>query len=49
MSETPAATPSFKDLALSESLLQALEHVGYETPSPIQAQIIPLMMAGRRV
>ena len=49
MSETPAATPSFKDLALSESLLQALENVGYETPSPIQAQIIPLMMAGRDV
>jgi len=49
MSETPAATPSFKDLALSEALLQALENVGYETPSPIQAQIIPLMMAGRDV
>ncbi len=49
MSETPAATPSFKDLALSESLLQALVNVGYETPSPIQAQIIPLMMAGRDV
>jgi len=49
MSETPAFTPSFKDLALSESLLQALVNVGYETPSPIQAQIIPLMMAGRDV
>jgi len=26
-----------------------LENVGYETPSPIQAQIIPLMMVGRDV
>jgi ATP-dependent RNA helicase DeaD len=49
MSETPAPTPSFKDLALSDSLLKALENVGYETPSPIQAQIIPLMMVGRDV
>ncbi|MGZ4959327.1 MAG: DEAD/DEAH box helicase [Methylomonas sp.] len=49
MSEIPAATPSFKDLALSEPVLKALESVGYETPSPIQAQIIPFVMAGRDV
>jgi ATP-dependent RNA helicase DeaD len=46
---TPSATPSFKDLALSESIIKALESVGYETPSPIQAQIIPFVMAGRDV
>lgn len=50
MSDTPsAATPSFKDLSLSDSILKALESVGYETPSPIQAQIIPFVMAGRDV
>ena len=49
MSDTPAITPSFKDLALSESVLKAVETIGYETPSPIQAQIIPFMMAGRDV
>ncbi|OAI17983.1 MULTISPECIES: DEAD/DEAH box helicase [Methylomonas] len=49
MSETPAATPSFKDLALSDPILKALEGIGYETPSPIQAQIIPFVMSGRDV
>ena len=49
MSETPATTPSFKDLSLSEAVLKALDSVGYETPSPIQAQIIPYVMAGRDV
>ena len=49
MSDTPAYTLSFKDLDLSESLLAALESVGYETPSPIQAEIIPFMLAGRDV
>lgn len=49
MSETPVITPSFKDLALSEPVLNALQTIGYETPSPIQAQIIPFVMAGRDV
>jgi ATP-dependent RNA helicase DeaD len=49
MSETPATTPSFQELALSEPVLKALQTVGYETPSPIQAQIIPYVMAGRDV
>ncbi len=49
MSDTPSATPSFTDLALSEPILKALAHIGYETPSPIQAQIIPFVMEGRDV
>ncbi|WP_415878388.1 DEAD/DEAH box helicase [Methylomonas sp. TEB] len=50
MSDAPSsATPSFKDLSLSDTILKALESVGYETPSPIQAQIIPFVMAGRDV
>ncbi|WP_347986310.1 DEAD/DEAH box helicase [Methylomonas sp. AM2-LC] len=49
MSDAPSHTPSFKDLALSESVLNALESVGYEIPSPIQAEIIPYVLAGRDV
>jgi ATP-dependent RNA helicase DeaD len=37
---------TFKDLNLPAELLQALEKVGYETPTPIQAECIPLIMAG---
>jgi ATP-dependent RNA helicase RhlE len=37
----------FTDLGLPETLLRALQHEGYETPSPIQAQAIPVLMQGR--
>jgi len=37
---------SFRDLKLSEPLLTALDEVGYETPSPIQAQAIPHLLKG---
>ena len=37
---------TFKDLNLPEPILQALEKVGYEKPSPIQAESIPLLMEG---
>lgn len=40
---------SFKDLGLSEAILQAVNEVGYETPTPIQAQAIPLVLEGRDV
>lgn len=39
----------FSELQLTEPVLQALKDVGYETPSPIQAQTIPLLLAGRDV
>ena len=38
--------PGFRELGLSAPLLDALTAVGYETPSPIQAQTIPLLLAG---
>jgi len=47
-----AAAPdnlSFRDLALPEPLLRALAEVGYESPSPIQAQTIPPLLAGHDV
>jgi ATP-dependent RNA helicase DeaD len=41
-----AASLSFTDLALSAPVLAALQEVGYEAPSPIQAQTIPLLLDG---
>ena len=43
MSSSDAVT-SFSELELPAPLQQALVDVGYETPSPIQARIIPLML-----
>ncbi|MEZ5570489.1 MAG: DEAD/DEAH box helicase [Halioglobus sp.] len=40
------AVSSFAQLELPSPLLQALSEVGYETPSPIQARIIPHMLEG---
>lgn len=40
---------SFRELGLSEPLLKALHDVGYETPSPIQAETIPHLLAARDV
>ena len=40
---------AFNQLALNPSLLKALDEVGYETPSPIQAQTIPLLLEGKDV
>jgi ATP-dependent RNA helicase RhlE len=37
----------FSDLGLAETLLRALESEGYETPTSIQAQSIPLLLQGR--
>ena len=38
---------SFVELGLSESLLKTLNEIGYETPSPIQAECIPVLLQGR--
>ena len=43
--ESPSAI-SFRDLALSEPVLRALTDVGYESPSPIQAATIPVLLSG---
>jgi len=42
-------TPSFKDLQLIEPILKALTSVGYEQPSPIQAQSIPPLLEGKDI
>ena len=38
---------TFADLPLSESVIKAVQDVGYESPSPIQAQSIPYLLDGR--
>jgi len=40
---------SFKSLGLSEALLKAVQKQGYDTPSPIQAKSIPLILEGKDV
>ena len=46
MSDPNTPSVTFRDLNLSKELLQGLDEVGYETPSPIQAQAIPHLMQG---
>ncbi len=41
-----AAEVSFEDLGLSEEVLRAIEDLGYETPTPVQAALVPLMRSG---
>ena len=40
---------TFADLSLSEEVLNALTEMGFEKPSPIQAESIPQIMTGRDV
>ena len=47
MSDAKPGTTSFRDLKLSEPLIRVLDEIGYETPTPIQSQAIPLLMNGR--
>jgi ATP-dependent RNA helicase DeaD len=42
---TPPAQ-TFAELGLSDALLKTLADIGYETPSPIQAQCIPILLDG---
>jgi ATP-dependent RNA helicase DeaD len=37
---------TFSDLALRDELLQSLTDLGYEEPTPIQAEAIPLLLVG---
>jgi ATP-dependent RNA helicase DeaD len=41
--------PTFADLGIDKRVLRALEDVGYESPSPIQAATIPALLEGRHV
>ena len=43
------AGSEFGALGLNKSLVSALDAVGYTTPTPIQAETIPLVLSGRDV
>ncbi|SDH16580.1 MULTISPECIES: DEAD/DEAH box helicase [unclassified Duganella] len=49
MSDPTSPIALFSDLNLGAPLLQALNDVGYESPSPIQAATIPLLLDNRDV
>ena len=40
---------TFSSFGLHESLMRAISEMGYETPTPIQIQAIPLVLAGNDV
>lgn len=42
-------TLSFADLGLSQAVLNAVQAIGYETPSPIQAKAIPALLNGQDI
>jgi ATP-dependent RNA helicase DeaD len=44
-----AEIPTFDDLGLDPRVLKAVREVGYETPSPIQAEAITPLLAGEHV
>ena len=39
--------PTFKELSLAPAVFKVINEVGYETPTPIQAQSIPPLLEGR--
>ena len=54
LNDEPSAEPSkpengFEKLGLPDAVVEAVKRVGFEQPSPIQAQTIPLLMQGRDV
>ncbi|WP_137827069.1 DEAD/DEAH box helicase, partial [Brevibacterium sp. 2SA] len=50
MSEQSAeSTPTFSELGLHPEVLRAVDALGYESPSPIQAATIPALVEGRDV
>ena len=40
---------TFNQFGLNDELMQAINDVGYETPSPIQLKTIPLLLGGRDI
>jgi superfamily II DNA/RNA helicase len=48
-STAQAAEPTFDQFGLSADILKAVRESGYTTPTPIQAQAIPVVLSGRDV
>jgi ATP-dependent RNA helicase DeaD len=50
MTDTPRDQPSgFADLGLRDEIIRTLDELGYEEPTPIQREAIPLLLARRDV
>lgn len=49
MSTEFSTQPDFNNLGLSKQVLMAVKDVGYEIPTPIQAQTIPQVLAGKDI
>ncbi len=39
----------FEELGLSEKVMEGVRNAGYEEPTPVQAQAIPLILEGKDV
>src|SRR6056300_807990 len=46
---TSSNSPRFADLGLSDSVMEALNRIGYEQPTPIQAESIPPLLKGKDI
>ena len=49
MSQETTPVTSFEELGLSPELLKAVKRMGFDQPTPVQAQTIPVMLDGRAV
>lgn len=49
MTDENTSPVAFRDLGLPDAMLTVLGNIGYENPSAIQAQTIPLLLEGRDV
>ena len=47
MSTTVTSSKTFRDFDLTEATLHALDEMGYEQPTPVQQEAIPLALAGK--
>lgn len=43
------SAPDFSTLGISAPVLKAVQHLGYEVPSPIQMQSVPILLAGQNL
>ncbi len=48
-SQNTQSEVSFADMELTDEMMKALERAGYETPSPVQAGVIPPVLDGQDV
>lgn len=46
---SPVNLPAFSELGLDESILRAASELGFETPTPIQAHSIPILLSGKNL